>query len=329
MARAKARPVRSAPRKRKGARPPPRLQARLAQATRRVRKKPKPKSAKKSQGRAIPKTHGNMFSITHPIPTPVAEACGSALPYAGIFRHELAVSTERVVVLFSNVGRSGTVALVVGLPTAGAAGLTVRTIPTLSLGDDAGGPTSCKAMKGCFSLVNVTAPLNRAGRVTVLNSKQRFLVGAPFSTMTLAQWATFVDTVKTHPDAVSYGGHDFEHPVSFHTYPVDSRAYGEFHDFAGATTSDEFGRSIAIWPGVDPYVRPMSCIVTIFEIPPSTQEYTLSFRAAYYTRWPLNTIPGQTQRRIPTAPLDLINRHVQAMEAAGSRGAPDPFSGIG
>lgn len=301
----------------------PRRKVRVVVQTQKPRKVAKTALKKKRHP-----VHGNMFSLSHNIPTPVAEACGSALPYSGIFRRELTISTaERAIVIFSNVARAGTVALVIG--NGATPGLTTQTIPTLALADDAGGPTSAKSMKAAVTLVSATAPLSRAGRITVLNSKQRFFLAATPSTSTQANWNTFIDTVKAHPDAKSYSATDFAHPVTFHCHPVDSRRYNEFVDFFGAVSADEFMRSLAVWPGSDPYARPMSSVIMIFEQPPTAQEYTASFRAAYYTRWPLNTIPGQTQRPVPTAPLSNINAHQQALERLGSQGVPDQTVLIG
>lgn len=322
MARPPARPRGPKPlaKKRRGkSAAPPRLRARVAAAPKaRVKKTPKSKGA----GRKGHPIHGNMFSITHSIPTPVAQACGSALPYSGIFRRELTVNTtERVLVFFTNTGRAGTVATVVGLSNPPVA--TAQTIPTLALADDAGGPTSAKAMKAGVFVSCVTAPLNRAGRVTVLNAKQRILLPAGPGSMSLAQFNTVIDAIKAHPDSLSYTASDFTHPTGFHCHPVDSRVYDQFFDFHGAVSADDMVRSLAVWPGVDPFPRPLSGIVMIFELPPTPQEYTLSFRASFYTRWPLNTIPGQTQRKIPTAPLGMINNHMTLIENVGSRGVPE------
>jgi hypothetical protein len=60
----------------------------------------------------------------------------------------------------------------------------------------------------------------------------------------------------------------------------------------------------------------MSSIWVIMEAPSVAQAYTLQFSGSWYTRWPLDTVPGQSMRPVPTAPASAINAARDAAERA-------------
>jgi len=51
----------------------------------------------------------------------------------------------------------------------------------------------------------------------------------------------------------------------------------------------------------------MSVIAFIFDPATDPQDYSVTVRASYYTRWPLTSVPGQSMRNIPTADAKIIN----------------------
>jgi len=264
----------------------------------------------------------NIFSTLHSLPTPVAQACGAALPYSGISRLDSTVGTaDRVVLIATNTGNSANVILRITL--GGSPGYGMSYIPVLGAADDAGGPTSGRAMKLALEMVNSTPLLNMGGRVTVLNARQRLLLPAAPSVMTTAQWNSVLVDVRTHPDARSYGGCDFQLPKIFTAHPVDD-AYNEFDEWRGTTSVDLYADHWAVWPSSLPQKRKMSAIIAVFEAAPSSQDYTITTHASFYTRWGLNTVPGQTQTPVPTAPLTVINDHLAHIENTGSDAVPVP-----
>lgn len=284
-----------------------------------ARRKPKGKREKMTGGGSS--VLANIFSTLHPMPTPVAQACGTALPFSGVSRFDFNQSTDRTIIFAANTGTSAMTSLRVTL--GGTPGLTLSNIPVINASDSTGGPTSGKAMKLSLDLVNSTSLLNMGGRVTVLNARQRVLLPAAPASMSSAQWNLFIADVRNHPDARSYGGADFREPKMFLAHPVDD-GYNEFEEWLGTTNADRYCDHFAVWSGSVPQKRRMSTIIMVFESPPSTQEYTVSIRSSYYTRWPLSSVPGQTQRQVPTAPLTVINAHAISAESMGSDAVPVP-----
>lgn len=280
----------------------------------------KPQRAKASGGESKslvlskPRASMDIFSPLSPTLVPTLLSEGKAFPTGGVFRFPMSnVTGSRKIVVIANTGVGGTLGLYVNNTTTPF--LQVSTLPTLAAADDAGGPTSGRAMKCGVSIVNTTQRLNVGGRVTILNANQRFLVPAAPSAMTQAQWSAFADEVVGHPAAVSMGGADFTHPKLIVSHPVNGPEYSNYDEWKGTSTADNFASHWAIWPAGVPDARPMSTIVLVFEDPPVLNTYVLSMMAQYYTRWPINTILGQHMRPTPVAAAADINRHQQHAEA--------------
>lgn len=305
----------------------PRPRAKTSAALKKKRAVQKPSIAGQSLARAKPRPKAlasrkpassilsNMFSTSHAAPAPVGIACGDAFPYHGLIRQDAALTiVERYLLVVANTGRAGTVAELVRLtavPTH-----TLYTVSTLALADDAGGPTSGRAMKLSLTMVNSTQLLAMGGRVTVLNAKQRVALPAAPNVMTLAQYNTFLNEIRQHPDSQSYSGVDFREPQMFTAHPVDDE-FTHFEEWIGTMSVDGLADHYAVWPGGVPQPRRMSTIFVVFEVPAAPQDYTFTIRPSFYTRWPLSTVPGQAQKPIPTAPLQLINQHVVQASALG------------
>lgn len=287
--------------------------------------KQKPKASKpKVKPRPRQARIGHVLSPHHSANVPTLLRTGHALPYSGMIRFDLDISpTQTFLFAITNNGVSGTVASFIrGELVAGAFvanGFFAYTIPTLALADSAGGPTSARSMKIGVSLVNNTSKFNMGGRVFHLNCQQRIRLAAPPSTMTGAQLSNAINAIKAFPKCVGYSGPHFEESREFTGNVVDNTRYEDFDEFIGTQTVDEFWDHIAIWPGgpTVPGDRPMSTIFLMFTPPAVTNTYTISVRASYYTRWALDTIPGQTMKPIPTADPATINAVHAVAEKVG------------
>lgn len=214
----------------------------------------------------------------------------------------------------------------------------VYTIPLLAASDNTGGPTSGRAMKGGVTFVNRTQLLDQGGQVTILSCTQRVRVPQAPSLMTQAEWNTFMDSLVAHPAARIFSGTDFRKSKTLITHPLDSTDYLRYDGWHGTLTLDEFFAHVAIWPGQTPLPRPMSTIFVVFESPSTTNTYEFKTRGHFYTRWALDTVPGQAQKPVPTAPAKLINMlrdhaeatvHMPRSEEAGVAAVAAAAAGAG
>jgi len=234
---------------------------------------------------------------------------GRAFPYTGVVRADITMGVlDTVLIAATNVGIAGTV-LSFGLANgAGAPVFTTLTIPTISVADFAGGPTSARAMKYSMGLSCTTPLLSRGGRVSVLNGQSRLRMDLPPSTMTAAVFQAICNSVRGMPNTHIYDNTHFGETRDMSGSVVDSVTYEDFEEFVGTETTDEFWEHIAVWPGSIRRDRPMSTSWIVLSPPAFQQTYTISVKAAYYTRWGLATVPGQSQIDIPTAPASIVNR---------------------
>jgi len=280
------------------------------------------KPSVKKTGKLKVKARPSMMDANNPALIPTVLSQGNAFPITGVVRHELALTAnDTLIYCVTNTGRSGTVA--VRLHNNGTTSYTgLFTVPLLATADDVGGPTSGRAMKCTIEAVNVTAPLSMGGRVYVLNAHQRITLPADPTLMTVAQQTTLIDSIKAHPDCLSYAGTDFIKPFKMHSDVVDHDTYTGYGEWKGTDTVATFLQHAAIWPGVDPLARPMSAMWVVFQRPAATQDYTVSFKASYYTRWPLNTVPGTRQTPVPTAPASVVNAATSNRKATPWSGGP-------
>lgn len=294
-----------------------------------VQRKPAPPKKKKSP--ASMRTTGStyltsalsVFSPSSPQLVPTLTASGKSFPVTGMYRKTVEHLTgERRVYIFSNTGQSANVVLIGAMDVLGANPPAWETFgaPTVLGSASSGlGPTSGRAMKMGATVVNATAKLTAAGRVFVLNCDQRLFLGAQPSSMSRIHFNGLCDSIVNHPKAREYSGGDFGKPHSWHSHVVDPIHYEKFTIWDGVTGINDYAEHFATWSGHFPEDRSMSTICVVFESPPTTQSYTISGRAAWYTRWPLTTVLGQTNNEIPIATQAEINRHyAKAAETAAS-----------
>lgn len=258
---------------------------------------------------------------------------GEAFPYTGLVRTEIKPAlTNKLIIFMTNVGTSATCMMELrwDATAAGASVIGVKnvfTIPTLGLADDAGGPTSMRAMKAGLTIVNRTPLLSRGGPVYTLNSNQRIRAAKPPSTMTVDDANALFTSLSGHPDAKSMDCVDFGGPRHMYSHVVDDPAYNNFDENRGAVSADEFFKHIAITDGGTTYDRPMSTLVFMLDRCSVEQTFQFSAHASFYTRWPLDTVPGQSNRKIPTTSQSQHNKsHSEASQH--SKGPPDFVSEV-
>lgn len=274
-------------------------------------KQPKKKAAKgiksvQPKGVSINMHHLSPHS-TLEIPTLLRS--GQAFAYTGATRFQLPQAVgETILLIATNPGTSGSVVTVVrqvgaAVPSA----IAPATISTLSSPDSAFGPTSSRAMKCGLSVTCDTPALTRGGRITFMNGQSRIRMDTAPSAFSLSTFQYLVSTIQSFPTAQSFDATHFGETREFTCNVVDQVRYADFHEFAGALTYDEFMAHVAIWPGASAKDRPMSTIWMVLAPPADPQSYTISATAAYYTRWPLSTVQGQTMKEVPVAPASVIN----------------------
>lgn len=294
-----------------------------------AKKKSKPSAAASSRGSQVSTRAGSSLSIFSPsnlslVPTLLNS--GKAFPVSSMVRLNFTVDPgSRYVIIMSHCptapnmfmyGRTG-----FGV-TAPPTWLT-RSAPTLLATPLAGGPTSGRTMKAGMTVVNATNALNAGGRVFVLNSDQRFVLGADPESLTPTQFTNFLDEIVAHPKAREFSGADFVKGNAFHSHVVDAVNYEQYGDWRGQISINDYFEGFAVWPDAVASRRSMSTLIMVIESPTIAQSYTVSARASWYTRWPLNTVLGQSMRDVPTADARVINGHITRAE----RTATDPDLG--
>lgn len=279
------------------------LRSHAAQAPANSTRGRKPRLRNRSVGARV-----DLFDPRHPGLVPTVTSEGHAFPIVGATVSSfIATTSSRSLFVYANTGGAGTVAAAVNASSTPSSA--VYTIPLLADADDVGGPTSGRAMKGGLTFVNRTQLLDQGGQVVTLNCTQRVRLPAAPSSMTQAQWNTFMNSLVAHPMARIFSGTDFRKSKTLITHPLDSTDYLRYTGWNGTLTLDELFSHIAIWPSLDPKPRPMSTIFVIFEAPATQNTYEFKTRSHFYTRWSLDTVPGQAQRTVPTAPANVVNQH--------------------
>lgn len=254
-------------------------------------------------------------------PAPSVLSDGKALPHTALVSGDFTVSAvagESTILVATNTGDSGTVCEIFNLNATGkhVGGEQLFTIPTLAASDTSGGPSAMRAMKFSVSVVNCTNALKRGGRVTYLNSSQRLPpIGVPNSDNALA---AVVTGIKSSPQRRRITGDLLGHSTQLIGYPVDSIEYGSFLPGRGTLTNAEFRRHVyGASAASAPDRRPMSVIAYVFDAVSDQQDYSVTIRASYYTRWPLTSVPGQHMKNMPSAPPGHINHvHTHAQNTA-------------
>jgi len=276
-------------------------------ATKRVRAK---KVTTKSDANSKKMDDPYHMSPYHPENIPNAMRSGQAFPYTGQIRQEIVQAIgETIFIAATNPGSAGSVALIGRQSGIAAPTYSVVTIPTLSLSDENGGPTSARAMKLGVSLTCNTPVNSRGSRIFHLNGQSRIRVDSPPSTLSLAVFQSIVNVITAMPTAVAYDNTHFGDTREFTSNVVDNVKYVDFEIFEGTMTNDQMAAVFQVWPGIGSGLRdrPMSTTWLVLAPPSSVQNYSVAFSGSFYTRWGLSTVQGQSQTDIPVAPLSVVN----------------------
>jgi hypothetical protein len=253
---------------------------------------------------------------------------GKSLPVSAVCHDELAKPTgDRVMYMLTNNGVSGT--LMVKLVSQDG----IMTDPSktafhcqvLSTASTNGGPTSGRAMKAGATIINNTPMLDSGGRVYILNSDQRLALPDDLSSLTLTEFNTLCDAVKQSPLRRVYDGTDFKAPRHFHTHVTDPVVYETFQSWAGTLSVANFGSYVAEY-AVGPEEhhsstvkrKSMSTLIILMEPAAKQQDYTVTARGMWSTRWPLNSIGAFVSKDIPTASAAAIDRTFKAGAATAN-----------
>jgi hypothetical protein len=242
-----------------------------------------------------------------PVPSPNFE--GKAFAATDMYRYPFSM-LGGALIFSTNVGDAGTVLSVYNRSSAT---FGVYTTPTL-----AAGPTAGRAMKASLSLVNTTPAIHRGGSVYKANINQRLELPAAPSAMTQTQWESLIADLMAHPETIEMTADDFAgHTEPLIAYPSDSTAYHGYSDWKTNVTKDEFFEYFSQWPSSEYRPRPMSTLMYIIGPQSTANTYSATARASFYTRWPVDTVPGRQSKAVPTAdPSKVAKIHATAWQAA-------------
>lgn len=240
------------------------------------------------------------------VPAPTVISDGKALPHTSLVSTDFVVGPGfTTVLLATNAGDTGMVALLFDIDPAGEIvneSLQTLVIPTLAASATDGGPTAMRSMKLSVNVTNCSNALRRGGRVTYLNSSQRLAAQSVSNT----NYSAVVKSIKSAPARRRITGDDLRVAKHLIAFPVDNVNYNTFRENRGPNVSFV---DYLLTPRTAGSSRPrgMSIIAYVFDPVAETQDYSVTIRAAFYTRWPLTSVPGQSMRPIPTAPAEVLN----------------------
>lgn len=242
------------------------------------------------------------------MPAPLLVADGKALAHTGLVSDDFIVGdTNTTILLVTNTGGSGSVGVIFDVDPAGtvvSASRKVLTIPTMAAADAAGGPSASRPMKFGVSVVNCSNALKRGGRVTYLNSSQRL----PGRAELPDQYGPLLTGIKSSPYRRRICGDTLSKPTQLVGFPIDHARYNTFVPHAGTLDFSEFLSHVMGASTIDqPADRPMSIVAYVFDPVADRQDYSVTIRAAMYTRWPLTSVPGQSMKHMPTSTAAHIN----------------------
>lgn len=278
--------------------------------------------------RALP----NLMDPTVPAPMPSSIADGKAVPITSLATLDFKLSSHDTltnganpgpsILLVTNTGNTPTVGMLVTtqiVSTGAIEEVSVQMLTVTSLlNKGSGAPTSARSMKFGVSIGNNTNGQKRGGMVTFINTTQRL----PDVTKTGDKyyWDNVIDAVKSTPQRRRLNGDVFADTHQLIGTVVDNPTYHSFAQWRTVEARDDFLKHVLdeMPTSADLYFshrRPMSTCVFVFEPTDDMQDYSISVRASYYTRWPMTTVQGENMPHVPTAPatdLNLIHKKAEA-----------------
>jgi len=296
-----------------------------------VKKKQKPPGPTKP-------LHHHMFNPFVNRITPALRHEGAALPIPGRVRFAVPFTAADVTngvrrLLFcSNVGCCSTVAIMISWDSSKTL-LTpqIFSIPTLTDNASSGkGAVSGRAMRYSVTYTNTTASAQMGSTITYANLDSRLSLPNSPAVMTGTQWDGVFEKLNDFPKAVVTNGKAFVVPKTLIGHVVDSTTYHDYVSWKGVyTTITQFMDHLAEWPLLESHTRgrPMSTIITMFDTPAFPQSYYACVDAHFYTRWPIETLQGQSHREVPTGSADEINKDAKIAAALGTTLVTPPTEG--
>jgi hypothetical protein len=217
--------------------------------------------------------------------------------------------------------------------------MVAHSVATLSLAGWEGGPTAARAMKASLSISNNSNNYAVGGRTYFTNLTQRIKFPKAPVTMITDEWNAVFDVIRDATSTRDDDGLIYKRSTNTYTcHPIGEQEYVKFNEFRGNLTPSGFLEHIGVWAqspdtatampegtvatgthtasglgGVHEY-RPMSTLVFLTEPATNAQEYTLTSRSTFVTRWPLETVLGQSMRDSATAESTKINQLRQDAE---------------
>lgn len=298
-----------------------------AGARRKPAAQPKPKkraSAKRATSGKGGPTAGMaaMWSSLHPkLPATIVTE-GESFPIKGLVRETLTtVAGTSYIYIFHNAGDASNAFGVIKndgvAPTFQSLG-----VPVVGSKASAAGPTTGRALKLSVHLQNDTALLARGGRCYIHTAANRIRLPQLPSTMSSAQVTALADVLKAHPATRACSGTDFGGPTEYTSYPLDTTDYHDYRTWEGGVSFDIYAESFAVWDvaGANSTERPRPMAPIIFMIEDTgtaVQQWTMSVRPTWATRWAVDTVPGQNMRPLRTAsPAEVNAAALAALKAA-------------
>lgn len=265
----------------------------------------------------------NFMDPLCPLPTPTTMTAGKALPHSALSSHSFTVPADRTGILLAlqSPGTStvGFHALLDSnwLVVAGTEQL--YDLPTLIYpASSGGGPSASRAMRLSCSVVNTTNAVNRGGAVTYINSAQRLPpIGTSWDFSHVVQGILESPYRKVTTGDLLLGTP--AHPNKLISYPTDMPLYNSFEEHEGSVSQSNFLRRLAMHVTYNTTLltslpRAMSIIAWVFDPPPVENTYRITMRASFYTRWPLESVPGYHMKPIPTVDAATYNHVVDHVE---------------
>ena len=273
------------------------------------------------------------LALTH---MPTVTSTGKALHHVGMGAFDFTnggTSGHITLIVATNTGLSSSVAVVytldpnnTGAPYSVVGTPAVIDLPTIAQASSAGGPTAGRSTKFSASLVNTSNALKCGGMVTYINTSQRLPGPTNAGPTSPTQFDAVVKAIKESPYRRRVNGKVFAScgisdgnsaagALQLIGYPVDAPKYEEFNFWEGAIVEKDFRKHVFNDTNANPIAfddptasrRPMSIVAFVLENTEEEQNYSLTMRGGFYTRWPLLSVPGQSMTMIPTAPAATIN----------------------
>lgn len=270
-----------------------------------------PPPPQKSSGR-MPVGQTRMRPTSFPVP--VSQPCGSATTYYGARKVVIPLNTNTDRLIFvTSTGSSGAVmGMVTRTNSTGALSFNVYGLNKISVCGTATvvGPTSGRSQTCSFELTNFSNPLNAGGEILIIPLVQRLGVSGMPSTWGSAGFSSIVaalmDLGRFKPNNLI----DFMHVPKARQYycsVADRTVYERFEPWRAVETDDaagfnDYSTEFMTWEGLGNETRrPRGMNYYAIYIPAvaNAQSLSITVRASFYLRWPLNTPMAEMQTAVP------------------------------